>query len=172
MALIGISGKMQTGKDTLAAIITTISNYERVAFADKLKARIALTWDIDAALLNDQEFKKTLSPLGITWRELMQREGVMMRELDVNYWVKAALHNTNGKNVVVTDVRFPNEARAIINMGGILVRMRRDGVDTSNHISETALDDWNEWHFIYDNNRSKVELEEFARLLISSYRKF
>ena len=47
-----------------------------------------------------------------------------------------------GTPVVLTDVRFPNEAEAIQAAGGRLVRVVRPGQDTSDqHISETALDD-------------------------------
>lgn len=44
---------------------------------------------------------------------------------------------------VVTDVRFPDEADQIKEMGGILVRVNRPGMDVkSGHPSETALDNY------------------------------
>jgi len=47
-------------------------------------------------------------------------------------------------NWVITDTRFPNEAKAIKDAGGIVIRVDRPGVKAVNtHPSETALDDWN-----------------------------
>lgn len=47
------------------------------------------------------------------------------------------------KNIVVTDVRFPNEVKAIKDRGGMVIRISREGVGpANNHPSETALDDY------------------------------
>lgn len=47
-------------------------------------------------------------------------------------------------NWIITDVRFPNEAQAIKNRGGIVVRIERpdNPYPKSEHESETALDNW------------------------------
>ena len=46
-------------------------------------------------------------------------------------------------NWIITDVRFPNEAKAIKDKGGVIVRVDRPGVKPVNdHPSETALDNW------------------------------
>lgn len=46
-------------------------------------------------------------------------------------------------NWVITDTRFPNEAQAIKDAGGIVIRVDRPGVKPINpHPSETALDNW------------------------------
>ena len=67
-------------------------------------------------------------------------------------------------NWIITDVRFPNEAQAIKDRGGIVIRVNRLDVDkfTTNfpqtlHPSETALDDYKFDHVI-DNNGSLEEL--------------
>jgi len=50
--------------------------------------------------------------------------------------------------LVVTDVRFPNEAQAVADRGGVLIRVRRPGVGPAKdkvgrvHESEVALDGW------------------------------
>ena len=47
-------------------------------------------------------------------------------------------------NWIITDCRFPNEAIAIKNNGGITIRVDRPGVGPINdHPSEIGLDDWN-----------------------------
>ena len=69
-------------------------------------------------------------------------------------------------NWIITDVRFPNEAKAIKDRGGIVIRVNRLDVDkfTANfpqtlHPSETALDDY-EFDRVIDNNGSMEELIE------------
>jgi len=47
-------------------------------------------------------------------------------------------------NWIITDVRFPNEVKAIEDRGGIILRINRPGLkSTDNHESETALDNYN-----------------------------
>ena len=77
-------------------------------FADKLKERIALTWNIERNLLEDQEFKKQIIPeLGITWRELMQLEGTKMREINDDYWANALM--SEYKDIYQKDDGFIHE---------------------------------------------------------------
>lgn len=46
-------------------------------------------------------------------------------------------------NWVITDCRFKNEAEAIKERGGIVIRINRPGIlPVNNHPSEVALDDW------------------------------
>jgi hypothetical protein len=46
-------------------------------------------------------------------------------------------------NWVVTDTRFPNEAKAIKDKNGIIIRIDRPGVyPVNSHTSEIGLDDW------------------------------
>jgi hypothetical protein len=46
-------------------------------------------------------------------------------------------------NWIITDTRFPNEAQAIKDKGGIIIRVDRPGVKPINdHPSEIGLDDW------------------------------
>jgi len=46
-------------------------------------------------------------------------------------------------NWIITDTRFPNEAKAIKDKGGIIIRVERPGVEPINdHPSETGLDHW------------------------------
>lgn len=68
-------------------------------------------------------------------------------------------------NVVISDVRFPNEAKWIHDSGGVLVRIDRDQPteDTGrdpNHVSEVALDDYEGWDLCLDNNGSLADLEQ------------
>lgn len=67
-------------------------------------------------------------------------------------------YNNGYPNWIISDVRFLNEVRAIIKREGLLIRVERDLSNTSNHESEIALDDFQEWDYIIDNTGSLEEL--------------
>lgn len=58
-------------------------------------------------------------------------------------------------NWLITDVRFPNEAQAICDRGGILIKVLRPETDhlAGNHESETALDYYQDWDCVLDNSK-------------------
>jgi hypothetical protein len=46
-------------------------------------------------------------------------------------------------NWIITDCRFPNEAQAVKDKGGLVIRIDRPGIKPINdHPSEIALDNW------------------------------
>lgn len=92
-------------------------------------------------------------------RALLQRLGTECgRELiSDTIWIDAALNGQEG-DIVVADVRFPNEAQAIKDRGGLVFRITRTGVEAVNaHPSETALDDW-PWDYEIHNNGTVDDL--------------
>lgn len=84
-------------------------------------------------------------------RRTLQRLGTEAgREvLGADVWVRLGMAaaeeaRRDYRPVVLTDVRFPNEAEAVAAAGGLLLRMVRDVEGVVPHVSETALDDWAE----------------------------
>lgn len=71
-------------------------------------------------------------------------------------------------NWIITDVRFPNEAQAIIDRGGIMVRINRTDKSRVNadHPSEIALDDWDGFHYTIDNNGTLEDLQGHAEAIL------
>lgn len=167
--LVGLIGKKRVGKDTFAAVLVEEFGFARVAFADPLK-EMALTIDpvIDVAYAPER-LTSMVERLGWEdakdWhddvRRFLQRLGDGVRQFDPEFWVRAGMTSARdirmgdawiagqggelvgevGKPVVITDVRYPNEADAIREAGGTLVRIVRPGVDDGDtHASETALD--------------------------------
>ncbi len=63
----------------------------------------------------------------------------------------------NLPNWIIPDVRFPNEAEAILKRDGILIRVERHGIPISNHSSETALDNFEFEHYI-ENDGTIMDL--------------
>lgn len=105
-----------------------------------------------------------------TPRELLQYVGtdVVRNQVDVNGWVEIARRKiqdwfSRGVNVVVTDVRFPNEADVVTKLGGKLVKINRDTLSDDNHESETQELD----HSItLQNNDDIYSLHKQVRSLI------
>lgn len=187
--IIGIGYKARTGKDTAAEYLTEHYHFERVGFADALKRGVKGMFTLthnqiwgDEKLVEDPYWGKT--PV-----QLLQEIGtdVMRDHYDADIWVKAAfkmvekIHNgkmSNGPHVVIPDVRFPNEAKAIKEAGGYLVRIDRpeeDRGDTGrdpNHPSEVALADFRGWDFKIDNSYTlKTLYKNVDRMLVTIYRK-
>jgi hypothetical protein len=182
MELIGLSGYARSGKDEAAKVLVDKYGFTRVAFADKLRdalyalnpvitvkpyyneateppngfSRVVLQEVIDVYGWNG--YKET--EFGDEIRRLAQRMGteVGRQTLGENLWVDAALTGlAPDAKIVVTDCRFPNEARAIKTLGGIVVRVTRPGVKAVNaHPSETALDDW-DFDYTLENNVDGLE---------------
>lgn len=73
---------------------------------------------------------------------------------------------TKYPNWVISDVRFPNEAEAIKDRGGILIRVERNTGNTEIHDSEIALDDYKDWNYVIDNNGTIEELIEKVKEIL------
>jgi len=164
--VIGLTGYAQSGKDTVASILVGKYGYTRIAFADKIRDFL---YGINPMVAcSPTGYLQDLVNL-VGWNEakqepqvrrLLQDLGISARELiDENIWVTSALGKINvGERVVVTDVRFENEAMMIKLMGGQLWRVKRVGVGPVNdHVSESELDGY-KVDQIFVNNGSIEDL--------------
>lgn len=164
MIIIGISGKKGSGKDTFATFLedklVTKYNLKVVhkAFADNLKKCCAiLSGQFDWVFYDQDNKDKKAGLLNITNRELMQKFGDLTRQLDPDIWIKLAL-NLDFKSepdiLIITDVRYKNEAKAIKDRGGILIRIKSNRSVEDCHISETDLDNYTDFDLEIINNIS------------------
>lgn len=140
--IIGLVGYKQVGKSTVAQHIADKYGYSRFNMKDALIAELKenfpdlLQMLCNVYLMDIDELFKEKPPLV---RALMQNYGSDVRRKDNDrYWIDKWLEKTAGiKNVVVDDIRFQNEADAITNQGGVLIRIERDDVATGgDHQSE------------------------------------
>ena len=225
--IIGISGKINCGKDLVGKIIQYLtttneyvlknkptfedwmnnyshhSNWEIKKFADKLKDIVCLLIGCTRQQLEDRNFKE--KDLGEEWNKIVHPiiNGFSKEDIDLvekltprkilqllgtecgrhivhpNIWVNAlfadidkelnANPNYNKKGFIITDVRFPNEADAVKDREGIIIRIERNDyifdengkriiptkeyINTNNkqHESETALDNY-KFDYVINNN--------------------
>jgi len=80
-------------------------------------------------------------------------------------------HLTTMPNWIISDVRFPNEVKSIKDRGGVLIRIIRPLNDNKiiyNHESETALDHYNDWDYVINNDGTIEDLiEKVKQILIT-----
>jgi hypothetical protein len=153
--IVGIMGRKRAGKDTAAGGLIA-AGYQHVNFADSL-------WLVLAAIDPLVNLGPYTDPLRLSalvdahgWdaakeieevRRLLQRLGTEGGRaiLGPNVWVNAWLTRVGnlgpGHSIVTTDVRFPNEAEAIRQLGGFIIRIMNSSLpDEDLHTSETAMD--------------------------------
>lgn len=160
--LIGVSGKKGSGKDTFFQIIKEIdSDFVNLKFATKLKSICAELTGLPIHYFYERKYySKYLKEWDMTVRQFMQKLGTesLRKHFHNDVWVKALLSEFYEINqpAVVTDVRFKNEAEAIKDAGGILVRIEPSFEsyenDDDQHESEIDLDDYNDWDFVIRND--------------------
>ena len=72
---------------------------------------------------------------------------------------KAYIKEKYYPNWIITDVRFPNEAEAVKERNGILIRVNRPSTESDDkHPSEVALDDYKDFDYIIQNDNSIEDL--------------
>ena len=187
--LIGLTGKQGTGKDTVGEILIRDYGFKRHAFADPVR-EMALAinpWIVERDEMGDQSAEVRLADVvaAFGWdqakrlfpetRRLLQAIGTdaVRNIIGQNTWIDLAMSRVSeelvaGNRVIITDVRFRNEAEAIQLIGGDVIKLIRDGVAGSNttHVSETELDSIVPDVEI-DNNHTVADLErEVASVLV------
>ena len=176
MRLIAISGKISSGKDILSEKIFEYLRcrgikYAHLKFAGALKdvASILTGGDLEDQY-SDEGKEQMVNELGMTNGTLQQILGTILREkLHPNIWIFPVLNfirNNRDTVCVISDCRFKNEADSIKKNGGVIIRLNRKnrniGKRDPNHISETDLDDYENFDLIIDNDGSIDEMIEKA----------
>lgn len=174
--VIGLSGVAGSGKSTAARILSTRYGFARKPFAYPLKAMIAAL-GVGADILDGNNAAKEL-PLdllhGRSARHAMQQLGDWGRnQMAPDFWVATWKRNIDllhGVPVVADDCRYANEARAIRDLGGVIIRLWRVGSGTKinpEHSSEQA-------NFgpdvLIDNNGLEADLEASLGRVIDQLR--
>lgn len=154
--LIGIVGNKQSGKSTFADYLVDKYNFTTQAFADPIKNGVKIFFDFD-----DEQMEGVLKEIidkrwGISPRQALQIIGTDifrehlpntvpgLKNLGNQFWIerfKIWYRRNKDKNIIVSDVRFPNEAKLIKDLGGDIVKVQRNSIkNEDNHISESLID--------------------------------
>lgn len=153
MDIIGIAGGKGTGKDTVAARMVARYGFQRFAFGDPIKEALAVMFRVDVSVFYNEDTKEMPNKalLGFTPRHLMQTLGTEWGrdKISDTLWsdllalTLKKIQYRGIKRIVVPDVRFASEAKAIGDLGGHVWQVTRNSTiyapgDT--HRSEQGLE--------------------------------
>lgn len=143
--LIGIAGRARSGKDTVANFIVAAIGGYRYSFADPIRAMLApLGVDMSDPYWQARK-EEPIPALGVSPRRMMQTLGTEWGRQLVNpdLWLIMAHQRLlqNGPGMVISDVRFDNEAAWIRKHGGRIIHViRPDTKAVEAHVSEDGIE--------------------------------
>lgn len=170
-----ISGKLGSGKTSIAQQLVNEHGFEKVAFADMIKEAVSRALEVPLDIV----FKEKT-----VFRQVLQGAGQAARWYHGNtYWTDQVvdklveLADFGHECVVIDDLRFPHEAERLRSKGFILVRLENDPQAHERYcreksythgdmvdISETALDDFDGWDIVIRSRPSEIH-EVYAEFL-------
>jgi hypothetical protein len=181
--IIGLNGRLKAGKDTTFGVIKEfIPEAEQVSFARMLKMSAAASIGIDVETLEAFKGREDLfyelvdlNPPGDVYRfnirQYLQWYGTEGHRhvFGDDFWVDMALPaklDHSDRVLVVTDMRFPNEAQRVIDLGGITVKVERETVTNhAAHVSEQNIDHMIQ--YFLDNRGTMTDLRaNVAQMLL------
>lgn len=139
--LVGILGRMSSGKDTVAKELVNNYGFRQDSFAATLKDITSQIFGWDREMLSgsspesrafreevDEWWAEKLGMPNFTPRLALQLVGtdVFRNNFHENIWVLSAMRRyREGENVVISDARFPNEVKIIRELGGHIIQVDR-----------------------------------------------
>jgi hypothetical protein len=153
--LIGLVGYAHHGKSTVAAFLKTLG-YIEYAYADPLKEVVMAMFGFTYEQCYDQKLKEVIDPFwGISPRQALIAVGEnnaeslkkLMPDLNLGefdrLWIRRfeqtyAKNGWNTKNIVVSDIRHENEARAIKKLGGYILRIHNPRINMNEAFRSSA----------------------------------
>lgn len=181
--IIGFAGKKRSGKDSAAQYLMSKYPFKRYAFGDPVKeiCRILFGWNEDQLF---GEKKEEITSLGISPRESFQKIGTDFGRDGINQlfpnlkieagslWIEIFKRSSQNKNLVISDVRFQNEANAIKELGGHVIYIDSKYSIDDCHLSEMInisydykLENYGTIDEFYQNIESILSLIENDSLL-------
>lgn len=164
--ILGLVGRRRVGKDTCAEYFIA-RGFVRVALADAPKLQVSKLYGLPESLVwweKNKDLPYAADP-SKTHRDLLIQYANAAREKDPDVWVELALaecrkHSDAGRNVVITDIRFPNEASVFYGGHAVLLKIVRSGINIFDDPADSGTDAIPLWLFdgIITNDGSVEDL--------------
>ncbi len=179
MVLIGLAGKINSGKSTIAEYLVLKYDFIEMTYAKPLKNICQELF----CLTDDQLYtqKGKMEPdsrwYDCTPRTMMQFIGTdlfrnnldkIMPGLCDNVFIenmRIRLQQESHHNIVVSDIRFQNEADLIISLGGIIYYVDRDNNSNDSHVSEQMNFDKSNMTIIKNNSTIDDLCQQFDDII-------
>ncbi|GAB1389891.1 MAG: hypothetical protein AMXMBFR78_11610 [Rubrivivax sp.] len=174
--LIGLIGRAGAGKDTVAGYLEDEHAFERIGFADPIRDMVLALFNragIPEAWASERALKEQPTGLGVSYRRIAQTLGTEWGRSCIapDLWIRIAALQLDQcvlqqHAVVISDVRFANEAAWIRQRGGVLVRVLRDGPPAAaDHISEHELANLQVDHELLNHGGLETLFDQVERLI-------
>ncbi|MBQ3640430.1 hypothetical protein II906_00625 [bacterium] len=154
--IIVFSGKQFSGKDTVAKILLDrFKTFKRIGIGDAIKMKYS-----EKTGLSVEEIEKNKSQ----YRQDLINLGDWGRAQSPDYWLNSIIDYEG--NTIVTDVRVPHELDLFRSHGAYTVRVeaseearaKRGQLSSKDDLTETALDNIEDWDFVIHNDGSYEDL--------------
>ena len=168
-SIIAISGKQYSGKDTLAKIlIEKMPDFKRVGIGDAIKIEYGKKHNLTFEEIEKNKHK---------YRDDLIELGNYGRGISPDYWLEKI---SNMDKVIIPDIRVEYEAEFFRKRGAFLIRVNsaykkrseRGIIVSDGDNTEIALDDYNLWNVIVDNNSDYNSLFRHADKVVMLFKNF
>lgn len=175
----------QQGKSTACNILRPRFAYLRASFADPLKAMIRAL--LKECLLSDEEIERymteakeeTIELVGASYRHVARTLGTEWGRVTIkeSLWIDIMQNKINAASTLPTgfcidDMRFPNELEMLKRNDFKFVKIVRDterDLTQDQHVSDTALRDFDDFDHVIDNNGGHAELSKALERIVMHY---
>lgn len=188
--IIGILGNKNVGKDTLADYLVSTEGFKKISFATNLKKCLAVMFNWDDSIFSLENKEKKDSVWNVSPRKMLQLLGTeFLREYckDIidckinfndkeevfSYHIKKLFLDNkelfdNNENIVISDVRFPDEVKFIKWLNGKIIKLERNDAIVNkfnNHLSENQVNNL-EYDVKIENNFTKEHLYKIINIYL------
>jgi hypothetical protein len=161
--IIAAFGQLANGKDTLCdhmvEMLPKNENWKRSAFANAVKDTYCKTFNVTREFIEVWKRKEECPPgMLMNVRKGLQFVGDGFRQIVPSIWIDIALRTND--NVIISDGRYINEAKAVSERGGINILIYREGfMNDDPNPSEAQLKP--HIQFCLDNNIQEGPIDLF-----------
>lgn len=177
--IIGICGYKGAGKSTVTATAVNLyrNTFVHIGFSDPLyRMFVAMgiserhvydktRWDEPLSELGGATLRYACKTLGTEWGRKMIHPDIW-----TNMTIARCKALPSGSSAIIDNVRFPNEANAVLDAGGTLVAFHRIGLaadlshESEQHIAAIQADMCE--HEFYNRHELQQSASEFFKLLV------